>query len=95
MHSDLSPHLHTEECNKFISLLKDCHKEVRISKLKDLTCLNIFVVLLYWIANIFFQHSFGRFLGHCNDADREVVKCLRKEVRSIHTTEFLLGDIFR
>lgn len=51
MHPDLSPHLHTPQCNDLINQLHRCHEENKLKK----------------------------FMGACNDIDREVLKCLKAE----------------
>ncbi|XP_063294940.1 COX assembly mitochondrial protein 2 homolog isoform X1 [Pelobates fuscus] len=50
----LSPHLHTDECNVIINMLKQCHLD----------------------------NKFLKYFGQCNDINREMLKCLKKEYES-------------
>ncbi|KAK8770611.1 hypothetical protein V5799_012924 [Amblyomma americanum] len=69
MHTDLSPHLHSEECNSIIALLKKCHEEVTFR-----FCLNVRVDMF-----IHFQNKWAKFAGACNDIDVAMRKCLKRE----------------
>lgn len=41
MHPDLSPHLHTDECNTFTSEFRDCNLEVRDCHYKNYILMSI------------------------------------------------------
>ncbi|PNI45629.1 CMC2 isoform 23 [Pan troglodytes] len=70
MHPDLSPHLHTEECNVLINLLKECHKNE--------TCI-ISATYSVQKKSSGVYHNILKFFGYCNDVDRELRKCLKNE----------------
>lgn len=75
MHTDLSPHLHTVECNKLIDQLKQCRQ--------DVSSFGRPASPVTWFNGInrkyLLQNAFFKFLGACNDLDRLMIACLKKE----------------
>ncbi|XP_048966636.1 COX assembly mitochondrial protein 2 homolog isoform X1 [Canis lupus dingo] len=80
MHPDLSPHLHTEECNVLINLLKECHKNVRVQKNDQKAKMKLSIL---------------KFFGRCNDLDREMRKCLKNEYMEKRTKSREHGNAMR
>jgi COX assembly protein 2 len=68
MHTDLSPHLHSDRCNDLIQELQNCHKEVSLVKIQQN---KLFHCIL--------QHYLGKFVGFCNSVDSALTKCLKEE----------------
>ncbi|XP_048648344.1 COX assembly mitochondrial protein 2 homolog isoform X1 [Marmota marmota marmota] len=85
MHPDLSSHLHTEECNILINLLKECHKN--------------YSVHVYPTPSISYEHirkhNILKFFGHCNALDREMRKCLKNEYMEKRTRSREHGNAMR
>ncbi|CAK6954945.1 COX assembly mitochondrial protein 2 homolog isoform X2 [Scomber scombrus] len=82
MHPDLSPHLHTDECNELITHLRQCHTEVRRSLKCHIAVCFMCTDRQYSINLVYSshtQHNVMRFFGTCNDMDRAMRQCLKKE----------------
>ncbi|XP_063548908.1 COX assembly mitochondrial protein 2 homolog [Cydia strobilella] len=77
MHTDLSPHLHTDECNVLIKKLMDCHSEVD----KEFIVISRFLVTEKCVPcfTCYIFHPFLKFTGYCNDYDSDMRKCLKQE----------------
>lgn len=67
MQPDLSPHLHTVECNFLIQLFKQCLKERKVGMSGSLPPIHTY------------NPFAGKFVGACNYWDEAVWQCTRKE----------------
>uniref|UniRef100_A0A0M3ISM1 COX assembly mitochondrial protein n=1 Tax=Ascaris lumbricoides TaxID=6252 RepID=A0A0M3ISM1_ASCLU len=82
MHADLSPHLHTVECNFLIELLYRCQHDNAFGMHADLSphlhtveC-NFLIELLYRCQH---DNAFGKMFGACNYWDEAVWQCTKQE----------------
>ncbi|ESO07688.1 hypothetical protein HELRODRAFT_76233 [Helobdella robusta] len=58
MHPDLSPHLHTAECNEFIQALQECHKNFPFKKFFG-KCNNLDSLVGKCLVKEVYQHIFS------------------------------------
>lgn len=73
MHGDLSPNLHTPECNLLIKEFHQCHEEVNLLH-------SFFIVEVTTLD--FLQNPVAKFFGTCNQIDKLLIRCLKKERQS-------------
>lgn len=83
MHPDLSPHLHTDECNKLVQELFACRKDVSIKK-SGLRCFRVFCLYNFNRNSLFAllfatQNLFLKFFGKCNTPYDRMLACMKQE----------------
>lgn len=79
MHPDLSPHLHTEECNGITVEFINCNKEVR-NRQHEYNLSTTIIISDLMTHGFDLQHNFLRFLGKCDKVYDRMVHCFHLEV---------------
>lgn len=87
MHPDLSPHLHSPECNEAIRILLACHENVS-------SC-GEFSNFLTFSQFPFSQNKVQKFFGVCNEVNEELNRCLKREREEFRSKNKARGQAMR